>query len=327
MGTAENLTGKKLIREFQVFVKPVGPWCNLNCTYCYYLGKSELFDIGRHSCMNEELLELYIKQQIEASTEPVITFSWHGGEPLLAGIGFYKKAVALQKKWCPPHRKIINGIQTNGTLIDEAWCEFFAAGQFVVGISMDGPEELHNRFRKTKDGAGTFRNVLQGYDLLVMYGIEPEILCVVNAENAGYPLDVYRFLRHLGVSNITFIPLVERISETSLSERNVFPEDFGAFLCGVFDEWLAHDIGKVKIQIFEEALRTAFNQDHTLCIFKPECGAVPVVENNGDFYSCDHFVDPRHRLGNIMDIELTALLDSEKLIAVGKAKRHALPED
>jgi len=288
--------------------------------------KSELFNKGRHSCMTDELLEVYTKQQIEASTEPVITFSWHGGEPMLAGIGFYKKAVALQKNWCPPQRKIINGIQTNGTLIDEAWCEFLAAEQFVVGISMDGPEELHNRFRKTKDGAGTFRKVLQGYDLLVMYGIEPEILCVVHAENVLYPFEVYMFLRHLGVSFITFIPLVERISDTTVSERTVVPEAFGEFLCVVFDEWLAHDIGKVKIQIFEEALRTAFNQDHTLCIFKPECGAVPVVEHTGDSYSCDHFVDPRHRLGNIMDIELSALLDSKRQIAFGRAKRQALPE-
>ena len=273
MGTAENITNRKKIREFQVFIKPVGPWCNLDCTYCYYLEKSELLGKGRNSCMDEELLEIYIRQQIEATTEPVITFSWHGGEPLLAGIDFYRKAVALQKKWCPPGKRIINGIQTNGTLLNEAWCEFLAEEQFVVGISMDGPEELHNRFRKTKDGTGSFRKVLQGYDLLVMHGLEPEILCVVNAENVLYPLEVYRFLRHLGVSFITFIPLVERTTDTGVSERTVIPEAFGEFLCVVFDEWLSQDIGKVKVQIFEEALRTAFNQDHTLCIFKAECGA------------------------------------------------------
>jgi uncharacterized protein len=326
MGTAENLTGKKQIREFQVFIKPVGPWCNLDCVYCYYLEKSELFGKGRHSCMDDELLEVYIKQHIEASTEQVITFSWHGGEPLLAGIDFYRKAVALQKKWCPPQRKIINGIQTNGTLIDEAWCKFFADEQFVVGISMDGPEELHNRFRKAKDGTGTYRRTLRGYDLLVLHGIEPEILCVVSAENAGFPLDVYRFLKQLGASFLTFIPLVERTSGTAVSERTVMPEAFGKYLCAVFDEWLAQDIGNVKIQIFEEALRTAFNQEHTLCIFKPECGAVPVVEHNGDFYSCDHFVNSQHRLGNVMEMSLSTLLDSERQIFFGKAKRQTLPE-
>ena len=210
MGAAENITARKKIREFQVFVKPVGPWCNLDCTYCYYLEKSELLGKGRSSCMDDELLEIYIRQHIEATTEPVITFSWHGGEPLLAGIDFYRKAVALQKKWCPPRKKIVNGIQTNGTLLDETWCEFLAEEKFVMGISIDGPEELHNLFRKTTDGTGSFRKVLHGYDLLVMAGLDPEILCVVNAENVVYPLEVYRFFRHLGASFITFIPLVER---------------------------------------------------------------------------------------------------------------------
>ena len=272
--------------------------------------------------MQDDLLELYIRQHIEASTEPVISFSWHGGEPLLAGIDFYKKVIALQKKWKPAGRTIINGVQTNGTLLDESWVKFFAEENFRLGISMDGPEDLHNQFRKTTDGEGSFQKVLHGYDLALLHGIDPEILCVLNADNVHHPLLIYRYFKKLGAKTMTFLPLVEhRVSGNGVvSNRSVRPEDFGTFLCTVFDEWIGQDIGKVKIQIFEEALRSAFNQEHTLCIFKPVCGGVPVVEHNGDFFSCDHYVDDEHRIGNIGEVTLTELLSSARQKTFGLSK-------
>jgi uncharacterized protein len=314
-------------REFQVFIKPVGPACNLHCAYCYYLDKSEVFGSDKVFCMEQGILEAYMRQHIDATTGPIIFFSWHGGEPLLAGLDFYRKAVTLQKKLNWSERRIINGIQTNGTLLNEAWCRFLAEEQFMVGLSLDGPEKLHDVFRKAGNGSPTFNRVMHGYDQLIMHGIDPEILCVVNAENVKYPLEVYRFFRKLGVPYITFIPLVEKLNAAvvSVSNRSVTAEAFGGFLCTVFDEWLQQDIGTLKVQIFEEALRRAFKQEHTLCIFKPVCGGVPVVEHNGDFFSCDHFVTREHRLGNIRDFPLEDFLDSDKQKAFGQAKMSTLP--
>jgi len=325
MGIAKNINAA-VTREFQIFVKPAGPLCNLNCSYCYYLDKSILFSNAGITRMKEDLLGVYIRSHIQASTGPVIAFSWHGGEPLLAGKDFYRRAVALQKKWCPPGKRIINGIQTNGTLIDEEWCKFLAEENFMVGISLDGPEELHNTLRLEKDGSGTFRKVLHGFDLLVLHDVAPEILCVVHSGNSPYPLNVYRFFRQLGVTYISFIPLAEQHSGGGATEGSVDPEVWGEFLCTVFDEWLSKDIGKIKVQIIEEALRTAFNQEHTLCIFKPVCGGVPVVEYNGDFYSCDHFVNPEHWIGNLKSASVSELLDSEKQAVFGRAKRDTLPD-
>jgi uncharacterized protein len=272
--------------------------------------------------MSDDVLDTYIRLHIEASTEAVISFSWHGGEPLRAGLGFFKKVVALQKKYKPSGKKIINGIQTNGTLLNEAWCRFLAEEQFFIGISIDGPEFLHDIFRVTRDGKPTFKKVLRGYDLLVMHGIEPEILGVVNAENVKFPLEVYRYFRQLGATFLTFIPLVEKTMgpPVIVSPMSVPADAFGNFLTTIFDEWLENDIGKLKVQIFEEALRTSFKQEHTLCIFKPVCGGVPVVEHNGDFFSCDHFVTREHYLGNIRDIALADLLDSDRQKAFGQAK-------
>ncbi len=314
-------------REFQVFTKPVGPVCNLDCAYCYYLEKSKLFGEDKILHMLEEVLETYIRQHIEATTEPVIIFSWHGGEPMLAGLKFYRKAVALQKQYNNTGRKIINGMQTNGMLVNAEWGRFLAEEQFVIGISIDGPENLHDLFRLTKDGKPTFNRVMRGYDQLVIHGIDPEILCVVNAENVKYPLEVYRFFKQLGAGFVTFIPLVERLANGSsvASSRSVPARTFGNFLCSIFDEWVEQDIGKVKIQIFEEALRTAFKQEHTLCIFKPACGGVPVMEHNGDFFSCDHFVAREHHVGNIGKTSLAEMLDSRQQKLFGQAKQDTLP--
>jgi uncharacterized protein len=211
--------------------------------------------------------------------------------------------------------------------VNEAWASFLAEHGFFIGLSLDGPENLHNIHRLTRDGKPTFHQAIHGYDLLVMHGIDPEILCVVNATNALYPLEVYGFFRQLGAPFLTFIPLVDRMQggPEPVTPASVSAEDFGNFLCRIFDVWKENDIGKVKIQIVEEALRTAFGQDHTLCIFKEECGGVPVVEHNGDFYSCDHFVSPEHHLGNIRDTALSALLDSDRQQAFGAAKRTTLP--
>lgn len=316
MGIAENIE-----REFQVFIKPAGPLCNLNCSYCYYLDKVNIFEEGRIKPMDSGLLEIFVRQLIEATTEPVIKFSWHGGEPLLAGIDFYRKAVLLQKKLCSPGKTVLNGIQTNGTLLNEEWCRFLATEKFLVGISLDGPELLHDQFRRSKDGRGTFRKVMSGFDQLVMHGAEPEILCVVNAFNSKYPLEVYDFFRQLGVTYISFLPLVERTGTINqVSSRTVGAAAFGDFLCTIFDEWLSHDTGKIRIQIFEEALRTAFHQEHTLCVFKPVCGGVPVVEHNGDYYSCDHFVTGGYYSGNIKNSSIAQMLDGEMQKQFGRNK-------
>ena len=315
-------------REFQVFVKPVGADCNLRCHYCYYLKKNSLTPGKPHPLMEDDILEEYVLQHISANTDNLITFSWHGGEPLLAGIDFYRKAVGYQKKYQPSGSKIINGIQTNGTLLNNAWCRFLSEERFIVGISIDGPGELHNCNRRTREDYNTFLNVLRGYELLQMHGVLPEILCVVNAENVCNPLIVYNFFKEIGTKYVSFLPLVERNTDSpaGVTRNSVPSEEFGIFLSTIFDEWVEKDIGKIKIQIFEEAARTAFNQEHTLCIFKVNCGGVPVVEYNGDFYSCDHYIDEEHRLGNISEHSLSYFLDNRAQKNFGEAKSLTLPK-
>ncbi len=314
-------------REFQIFVKPVGAECNLRCTYCYYLGKKNPYPGHKQFLMSDEILENYIIQHIEASTEPAISFSWHGGEPLLAGIDFFRKIVAFQRKHKPAGRTVINGIQTNGILLNDRWCSFLLSENFNVGISIDGPEELHDLHRVTRTRIPTFRKVLRGYNLLKKHGITTEILCVVNAANVKFPLLIYNFFKELGAKYITFLPLVETPSgEHQRESPNSVPATgFGEFLIAIFDEWVEKDIGNIKIQIFEEVARTAFNLEHTLCIFKENCGGVPVVEYNGDFYSCDHFVDSTHLIGSIKNSTLSGLLDSENQKAFGRDKSRLLP--
>jgi uncharacterized protein len=314
-------------KEFQVFVKPVGAKCNLACHYCYYLDKDSQVTGVQNAVMTPEVLEKYIIGHLEANSDSTTIFSWHGGEPTLAGIGFFRRVVEIQKRHRPSGVTILNGIQTNGTLLDEKWCEFLLKEGFMVGLSMDGPPALHDQFRQSKAQGSTFSQVLRGYKLLQKFGIQTEMLCVVNAHNANYPVELYRFFKELGVQFLTFLPLVERVpgTLTSVSERTIAAGAFGSFLCTVFDEWKEKDIGTVKIQIFEEATRTAFRQDHTLCIFKKRCGGVPVIEQNGDFYSCDHYVDPAHKLGNIKDHSLIHLLDHPLQISFGEDKEKSLP--
>jgi uncharacterized protein len=318
---------EKIDREFQIFSKPVGALCNLRCKYCYYLDNKALYPAESAFVMNDDILEKYIIQHIEATTEETVLFSWHGGEPLLAGIDFFRKAVFFQKKHKPSGVEIVNGVQTNGTLIDNKLAWFFAENNFIVGISIDGPGDLHNQFRTTSDGRSSLPQVLRGYEILQRYRIRSEILCVVNSYNVKFPLVVYSFFKELGAKYITFLPLVERRpgTKSGVSRATVPPLEFGRFLVSVFDEWLERDIGEIKIQVFEEAARTAFNQEHTLCIFKENCGGVPVVEFNGDFYSCDHFVNRDNLIGNINEGSVAGFLDGERQKAFGRVKSLALP--
>jgi uncharacterized protein len=317
----------KASREFQVFAKPIGPICNLDCHYCYYLKKEHLYPKDESFRMPDEILEEYIVQHIDASPGTVIRFSWHGGEPTLLGLDYFRKIVALQRKHQPPNRRIVNGIQTNGTLLDEDWCRFFAAEGFAVGISLDGPREMHDRYRVTKDQKPTHNQTMRGYKLLQKHQVYTDILCVVNAHNAQFPLQIYRFFKQINAKYINFLPMVEQQPDAKggVSHTSVPAEAWGTFLCTIFDEWRDHDIGKVKVHIFEEAARIALNQEHLQCIFRPTCGDIPVVEHNGDFYSCDHFVDVEHCLGNIKETQLVELLESPMQRAFGKAKLETLP--
>ncbi len=317
------------MNDFQIFAKPVGSSCNLSCTYCYYLDKEPNdygFGILR---MSDELLENYIINHIEATNGDIVMFSWHGGEPLLAGIPFYRKALEFQNRFLPRGKRVLNGLQTNGTLLDKEWCQFLSGNGFFVGISLDGPQKFHDQFRINNGGIGTFNQVLKGFHLLRQYGIIPEILCVVNSSNVEHPLWVYSFLRDLGPEYLTFLPLVnkdnEKESHNAVTADSVSAEAFGDFLIAIYEEWMYRDIGKIKIQVIEEALRTAFNQDHTLCIFKKECGGVPIVTHSGDVYSCDHYVDGDHFMGNLMNVPLQEMLNSDIQTDFGRKKRTMLP--
>jgi uncharacterized protein len=319
----------KASRDFQVFVKPIGASCNLDCHYCYYRKTVQLYPRSEAFHMPDDLLEEYIVQHIAASPDPVIRFSWHGGEPTVLGVDYFRTIVALQRKHQPPKQRIANGIQTNGTLLDEAWCRFLAAEGFAVGLSLDGPPALHDRYRVTKDQKPTHGRTMRGYALLRKHRVYTDVLCVVNAYNVHFPLQVYRFFKQIQAPYISFLPVVELQPDAAggVSPLSVPAGAWGRFLCAIFDEWRDHDVGRVKVQIFEEAARTAFAQEHSLCIFRPTCGDIPVVEHNGDVYSCDHFVDADHCLGNIRETPLVELLESPAQRAFGQAKLETLPRD
>jgi uncharacterized protein len=317
----------KASRGFQVFAKPVGPICNLDCHYCYYLKKEHLYPKGEPFRMPDDILEDYIIQHIDACPDPVIRFSWHGGEPTVLGLDTFRRIVALQRKHQPSNRHITNGMQTNGTLLDDQWCSFLAQEGFAVGLSLDGPQDIHDRYRVTRDGEPTYEQTMRGYELLRKYRVACDILCVVNSYNVQYPSKVYQSFKKIKATYVSFLPLVESQLDVKggVSSLTVPAEGWGVFLCTIFDEWLRQDIGQIKVQIFEEAVRTAFRQEHSLCIFRPMCGDIPVIEHNGDFFSCDHFVDAKHCLGNIRETPLVELLESPAQRAFGKAKLDTLP--
>jgi uncharacterized protein len=312
---------------YQIFAKPIGSLCNLRCVYCYYLKKHGLYPGENSFRMPEDILEEYIHQHIQTCPDPVISFSWHGGEPTLLGLDYFHKIVELQRKHQPSDRRISNGIQTNGTLISEDWCRFLAAEGFAVGISLDGPREMHDAHRVNKGGKSTHSQAMRGYELLREHGIPCDVLCVVHSQNVHHPLEVYRFFKQIKATSIGFLPLVEARADGdgAVSSLTVPSEAFGAFLCSIFDEWMSQDIGQVRIQMFEEAAETAVGQGHTRCVFKKTCGDVPVIEHNGDFFACDHFVDEEHLIGNIRKTRLIDLLEAPRQRAFGKAKWETLP--
>jgi uncharacterized protein len=314
-------------REFQVFVKPAGPLCNLDCHYCYYLDKRSLYPEASAFRMEESLLEEYIVQHIEAAPGPATAFSWHGGEPTILGVDYFRKVVGLQRKHKPPGRRIVNGIQTNGVLLDEEWCRFLASEEFSVGLSLDGPAELHDAYRVTRGGQPTHKQTLRGFDLLLKHGVPTDIVCVVHNLNVQQPLTVYRFFRDIGCRYLGFLTVVEPApeTETGVSPHTPSAEAYGSFLCRIFDEWIERDTARMTVQIIEEASRPPRGLEHSLCVFRETCGQIPVLEHNGDFFPCDHFVDREHRLGNIRERPLSELLESPAQRAFGEAKRNALP--
>jgi uncharacterized protein len=312
------------LREFQVMVKPIGAVCNLACQYCYYLGKKDLYPHAGQFRMADDLLEQYIVEHIGASPAESILFSWHGGEPTVLGLDYFRRMVELQRKHRPAGREILNGIQTNGTLLDEDWCRFLAAEHFSVGLSMDGTKELHDCYRVDKQGKSTHKSVLQAFRMLQRHGVHCDVLCVVHGQNVHQPAAVYRFFKDIGARFLQFLPLVAR-QEGGVSAQSVPALAYGTFLCAIFDEWVRRDVGRVHIQNFDEATRPFLGMDHALCISAKICGNIVVLEHNGDVYSCDHFVDPGHRLGNIRETPLVELLESPALLEFGRNKLERLP--
>ncbi len=306
---------------FSTTVKPVGALCNLNCAYCYYLDKSGLFDNSRPK-MSDSLLELYIRQYIEANEVDVVTFNWHGGEPLVAGIDFFHRAVGLQRKYADGKR-IENTIQTNGTLITEEWCDFFYKNNFLVGVSIDGPRDIHDAFRRDNGGVSTFDRVVAAIEKMKRLGVEFNTLSTVNRLSEGRGGEVYRFLCSLGSRYMQFLP----VAEFAMPEVSVSAKGFGEFMCGVFDEWVARDVGRRYVQLFDAALAAWTGYAPTVCVFSETCGNVPVVEHNGDVYSCDHFVRPEYKIGNITDGNLAEMFASHAQFRFSIAKRNTLPRE
>jgi uncharacterized protein len=317
---------------FHVLAKPTGPICNLDCEYCFFLSKEALYP-GDRFRMADDLLEAYIRQVIESQTASEVAIAWQGGEPTLMGVDFFRRALALAEQIRKPGQTLQHTIQTNGTLLTDEWCELFAEHGFLVGISIDGPRALHDAYRVDKKGHPTFDKVMRGFELLRHHGVELNVLCTVNAANQHDPLGVYHFFRdELAVEHIQLIPIVERANDTGFQEgntvtdRSVEPAAWGRFLITIFDEWVRRDVGRVFVSHFDAALASWLGVPPALCIFNETCGNAVALEHNGDLYSCDHFVEPDHLLGNIQQTHMVELLASPKQRAFGEAKRDALPQ-
>jgi uncharacterized protein len=316
---------------FHVMLKPRGAICNLGCAYCYFLSKERLYP-DSHFRMEPALLEEYTRQYIDAQRVPEVTFAWQGGEPTLMGLDFFRLAVALQQKYGKPGMRIHNTLQTNGTTLDDAWCRFFKENDFLLGLSLDGPRALHDAYRLDKGGKPTFDRVMAGVDLLKRHGVDFNILATVHAANVGHPLEVYRFFRdEVGAQFVQFIPIVERDNETGFQEgervtdRSVTGKGYGEFLIAIFEEWVRRDVARVFVQIFDVALAAWMGQRPGLCIFEETCGTALVMEHNGDLFACDHFVEPRHGLGNLHQHPLAEMVGSAQQRRFGLDKRDALP--
>jgi uncharacterized protein len=331
---------------FHLMAKPAGPACNLRCTYCFYYEKRAFVPDNTPSRMSDAVLEAYTRQYIQSQPGCSVTFEWQGGEPALAGIEFFQRAVELQKKY--GHAKeVTNSLQTNGTLLDDAWCKFLATNRFLVGLSLDGPEAVHDAYRVDRQGRGTSDRVLKSLQTMQKHGVQVNVLVAVNSKNSAQPLEVYRFLRQHGVQFIQFIPIVEREADSKAQELSlplalppaldraddstpvtswsVEPKQYGEFLIRIFDEWIKNDVGKVFVMNFEWTLAAWARVRPAVCYLAPRCGRNLILECNGDVFSCDHFMYPAYRLGNILEDRLAHLVDSEKQLAFGAAKETALP--
>ena len=309
----------------QVVTKPIGPVCNLGCEYCFYLAKKDLYPAGERFRMSPEVLDTYVRRLIDAQPGPDVQFTWQGGEPTLMGLDFFRRAVELQRRHLPDGWRCTNALQTNGTLLDREWGEFLAEHGFLVGISIDGPAWLHDRFRVDRRGRPTHERAMTGLRTLREHGVDHNVLCVVNAINAQDPLEVYRFFRDEGVDWLQLIPIVERVGARGISERSVTGEAWGAFLVAVFDEWVCNDVSRMFVQHFEECVRMWLGRPATLCVHAETCGLGLAMEHNGDLFACDHYVDPEHELGNITDTSLRDLADRPEQVQFGLDKRDTLP--
>lgn len=312
-------------------VKPSGSACNLACAYCFFRKKSRLYP-GSSFRMSDQVHESYIRQLMEGHQVPRVTVAWQGGEPTLMGLEFFRRSVELQNHYAKPGTRIENTFQTNGVLLDDNWCRFFNENGFLIGLSLDGPKALHDTYRKDKGGRGTFEQVVRAARLLQKHRVEFNVLCTVNRKNADHPLAVYRFFRDVLKANyIQFIPIVERDNETGFQEgntvtsRSVRPAQWGRFLNIIFDEWIQRNVGRTFVLNFDGALAGWVGMAGTVCIFGPTCGEGTALEHNGDLYSCDHFVEPNHFLGNILEKPLIELVASEKQRKFGRDKQNTLP--
>jgi len=332
---------------FHVMTKPIGPICNLDCTYCYYLHKEELYPDSKWK-MGDDCLESYIRQYIDAqpANTPEVTFAWQGGEPTLLGIDFFERCVQIQQQCARPGMKIANTLQTNGVLLDDDWCRFFLKNGFLIGLSIDGPAALHDAYRVDHQGSGSHAKVIAALRKLKKFGVEFNALVVVNRINGNEGTRIYRYLRDAGCRYLQFIPAVEQSgvgrhaerepptscrptpyenAADAVSSRSVLPEQFGQFLIDVFDEWIQQDVGRVFVQIFDMALSAWVGVEPSLCVFRQTCGRALALEHNGDVYSCDHFVEPAHLLGNLNVVPLEELVNSGQQQAFGDAKQTTLP--
>ncbi len=326
-------------KPLYVMLKPAGAHCNLACKYCYYLEKNNLYDKSHRHIMSDEMLEQFTREYIEAQTMPQVLFTWHGGEPLMRSIDFYKKALTLQKKYARG-RRIDNVIQTNGTMLTDEWCEFFAQNNWLVGISIDGPQEYHDHYRLTTTGNPSWQKVMHGIELLKKHHVEWNAMAVVNAYNADHPLEFYHFFKENGCQYLQFTPIVERLTqhqdgrtlasladdkEIPLADFSVTPEQWGNFLCAIFEEWVHNDVGKMFVEIFDCTLANWMGVLPGICAYSKNCGHAGVMEHNGDVYSCDHFVFPEYKLGNIRDHTLIVMLYGDKQHAFSRLKHTSLP--
>ncbi len=329
------------LNNFHVLAKPIGPICNLDCKYCFYLEKESLYPQVSKWAMQEEVLDSYIRQYIEAHDTTEINFAWQGGEPTLLGVEYFRRLVEIQKKYANGKR-IRNAFQTNGVLLNDDWAALFKENDFLIGLSVDGPRELHDAFRVDKGGQPTFDRVMRGMETLKRNGVEFNTLTTVHRANADYPLEVYRFLKENGSGFMQFIPIVERIAHqvtsdglrlispdfsgaASVAPWSVEPRQFGRFLCTIFDEWVRKDVGRYYVQLFDIGLELWLGMEASLCVFRKQCGSSLAIEHSGDLYSCDHFVYPQNRLGNIMESPLETLVASEQQRSFGEAKESTLP--